>query len=165
MTHLQFDKAEFRKACGAFGTGVTVVSSRQGEVDHAMTANAFMSISLDPPIVAVSIADNARMCPILQESGKFAVSILPEGAERLAMHFAGRHDPQLLPPFKDRNDLPVISDASAWFTATVCDVVHVGDHHVFFGRVTEVFTRSGVAPMIYCQGRFGEFTHSAATGD
>lgn len=164
MTHQQIDKSEFRKACGAFGTGVTVVSTRCGAVDHAMTANAFMSISLDPPIVAVSIADQARMCPILREAGKFSISILPQSAQNLALHFAGRHDPQLSHPFRDHNGLPVIGEASAWFTADVCDVVHIGDHHVFFGRVNEVFTRSDIEPMIYLQGKFGQFSNAAATG-
>lgn len=160
MTAKHINKDEYCRACGAFGTGVTVISACEDGAEHAMTANAFMSISLDPAIIAVSVADEARMCNLLLRTRRFAVSILPEGSENLALHFAGKRDPWFNASFFDCDRLPVLKNSSAWFTADVCDISHVGDHHVFFGRVSRFATNRPTAPLIYYQGQFGAFSRA-----
>ena len=72
----QFDSRTFRFACGCFATGITVITTEiDGEI-HGMTANAFMSVSLDPPLVVVSVDHKARLHDLIPQSGKYAVSIL-----------------------------------------------------------------------------------------
>ena len=73
---------QLRDACGRFGTGVTVITTHCDGHDHGMTANAFMSVSLDPPLVAVSIARTAKMLSRIQKSGRFAVSVLADTMTR-----------------------------------------------------------------------------------
>src|SRR5262245_472400 len=91
----EIDPRQFRDACSRFGTGVTVVSTHSEGADHGMTANAFMSISLDPPLIAISIGAKAKMLNKIRVAGRFAVSILAHGTEQTAWHFAGRPNEEL----------------------------------------------------------------------
>ena len=150
------DPIRFRNACGAFATGVTIVTTRTGDGDHGMTANAFMSISLDPPLVAVSIARTARMCPLIEAAGRYAVSILSAGTEELAMHFAGRPSATLADPLRDLDGLPVARAACAVFATEVDQAVGAGDHVIFIGRVTAMETAADDGPLTFHKGRFGK---------
>src|SRR5262245_36592746 len=78
----------FRRTLGMFATGVTVLTARVGEQVHGMTANAFMSVSLRPPLVLISIDRRARMCAMLHEGTHFGVSVLAIGQAGLSETFA-----------------------------------------------------------------------------
>jgi flavin reductase (DIM6/NTAB) family NADH-FMN oxidoreductase RutF len=144
-----------RDACGLFATGVNVITTRFGGRDHGMTANAFMSISLDPPLIAISIAERAKMLPLIQSSGRFAVSTLAHGSERLAWHFAGKPDPQFERVFRDADGLPVVRGAVAVFVADVADEVLAGDHTIFIGRVRLLDIDPEAEPLLFHKGKFG----------
>lgn len=146
----------FRNACGEFATGVTIISTCHNGVEHGMTANAFMSISLDPPLIAVSVAHTAKLKGYIEEAGRFAVSILAEGTEDLAMHFAGKPNPAITDPLRWLGDLPVAKAASAVFVTDLEQSVLSGDHQIFVGRVTHMETRPDTAPILYHKGRFGK---------
>jgi hypothetical protein len=92
VTDTQFSPAQIRATLGRFCTGVTVVTTAdsQGAAVHAMTANAFTSVSLDPALVLVSIDHRARMHQLLPATGRYGVSVLAADQERIALHFAGR---------------------------------------------------------------------------
>src|SRR5215831_20562820 len=81
---------EFRRTLGMFATGVTVITTRAGDQVHGMTANAFMSVSLRPPLILVSVDRRARMNALLREGVRFGVSVLEERQGALSDHFAGR---------------------------------------------------------------------------
>lgn len=149
------DPRQLRDACGLFGTGVNVIATRHAGGDHGMTANAFMSISLDPPLISVSIGERAKILPHLQQTGRFSVSTLAEGAERLAWHFAGRPIEGLANPFTDLDRLPVIRGALAAYACDVVKEVQAGDHAIFIGHVRNLVTDPGVRPLIFYKGRFG----------
>jgi flavin reductase (DIM6/NTAB) family NADH-FMN oxidoreductase RutF len=146
----------FRSACGMFGTGVTVITTRNDGVDYGMTANAFMSISLAPPLIAVSVANTANMLLRIRQSGRFAVSILEEGREALALHFAGRPDGSVAEPFYDFDDLPGVKDACTVLAAEVEQEVAAGDHVIFVGRVNRIHIESEKAPLMFHKGKFGK---------
>lgn len=150
-----FDSRQLRDACGQFGTGVTIVTTHHDGHDHGMTANAFMSISLSPPLIAVSIAEKARMLPKIQATGRFAVSVLAGGMEDVAWHFAGKPKPGMAACLARRDDLPVVTDAVAVFTADVVDEIVAGDHTVFIGRVRTLTTDVSKRPLFFHGGRFG----------
>jgi flavin reductase (DIM6/NTAB) family NADH-FMN oxidoreductase RutF len=149
------DPRELRNACGQFGTGVTVITTRCDDRDHGMTANAFMSISLDPPLVAISIAEKAKMLPWIQMAGRFAVSVLAEGMEDLAWHFAGKPKTDLGEVFERRKGLPVIAGAAATFVTDVADEVLAGDHTIFIGRVRDLHLDPCKKPLLFFRGQFG----------
>src|SRR5689334_1072780 len=97
----EIDARIFRDACGTFATGVNVITTHCDGHEHGMTANAFMSISLNPALIAISIAERAKMLPKIQKSGRFAVSVLACGMDKVAWHFAGKPDGQLVDLFDD----------------------------------------------------------------
>jgi flavin reductase (DIM6/NTAB) family NADH-FMN oxidoreductase RutF len=153
----------FRHTLGMFPTGVTVVAVREkrtGEI-HGMTANAFMSVSLEPPLVVVSVRDRAHLHRRLAAAGSYGVSFLAESQEQEARRFAGM--PVLTqeqpPEFELRQGAPVLRDAMAWVTAEVVDAHLAGDHTLFIGRVLEFGTDiADRSPLCFFRGRFGHVT-------
>jgi flavin reductase (DIM6/NTAB) family NADH-FMN oxidoreductase RutF len=119
-----------------------------------MTANAFMSISLVPPLIAVSIGDKAKMLKHVHEAGRFAVSILSRSMVSVAWHFSGESNRDLSEVFEDCDGLPVIRDALAVFTAHVVEEIPAGDHTIFVGHVSCLMRRPGHEPLIFNRGRF-----------
>src|SRR5699024_12434263 len=84
------DDREFRNAMGKFATGVTVITTEVDGEPHGMTANAFMSVSLHPKLIMISIDNRANMLDKIKEANKFAVNILADHQKDLSMHFAGQ---------------------------------------------------------------------------
>jgi flavin reductase (DIM6/NTAB) family NADH-FMN oxidoreductase RutF len=146
------DQREFRNCLGRFATGVTVVTAKHGDHEHGMTANAFTSVSLDPPLVLVSVAHRARIKPLLQASGRFAVSVLAEDQEVLALHFSGRpQGVEVAIGIKDQ--LPLIAGAVAHLICRIEQSVDAGDHTLFVGLVEWLWYREG-RPLTFYSGRF-----------
>ncbi len=148
---------DFRDALGRFASGVTVVT-----IPHAgdpagvrgITANAFMSVSLSPPLVLVSIDKKARAHAPLMEAERYGVSILSAGQEPLSNHFAG-FDASITPRFTELNGLAVVDGALAQLVCRVTNRVEAGDHTLFIGNV-EALATSEAEPLLYFRGRYGE---------
>lgn len=154
------DPLLYRRTCGRFGTGVTIVTTRVGERIHGMTANAFMSVSLEPPLVLVSIGRGAKMCGLIREAGRYAVSILAEDQRDLALHFAGKPQEGIEIPFGERTGVPVIEGALGQVVARVVQEVDAGDHVLFIGEVEHMECREG-APLLFYGGRFETLAEAA----
>lgn len=148
------DPHAFRACCGRFATGVTVVTTRTHQGDHGMTISAFMSVSLDPALVCISVKRGARMLPKLRASGQYAVNILTEDMHAHALHFAGRSDASLSDLFEDRHGLPVLRGAAAVIVADVVQTVEAGDHVLLIGRVSHLNQTPSVRPLLHHAGRF-----------
>lgn len=149
--------AEFRDALGRFASGVTVITaSHQGE-QRGMTASAFVSVSLEPPLILVSVAKNAYMHQVLTETDAFAVSILGEGQLHLSNHFAGRPNPALHVPWEALGSQPVIGGALVQLACTRHATHDGGDHTLFVGEV-QATRVADTPPLAYFQGRY----HSVA---
>ncbi|HXG75915.1 MAG TPA: flavin reductase [Gaiellaceae bacterium] len=144
----------FRRTLGMFATGVTVLTTRSGETVHGMTANAFMSVSLRPPLVLVSIDRRARMCNLLHEGTRFGVSVLEAGQAALSDHFAGRAvEGTQEPRFELVHDTPLVEGALAHLVARVVRSYWGGDHSLFLGQV--LFARYGQGePLLFHGGRY-----------
>lgn len=84
------DSREFRNAMGRFATGVTVITTNDGTDAHGMTANAFMSISLEPKLITISIDNHANMLKKIKASGQYAVNFLSDQQQDISMNFAGQ---------------------------------------------------------------------------
>jgi flavin reductase (DIM6/NTAB) family NADH-FMN oxidoreductase RutF len=147
------DPVEFRRVLGCFATGITVITAPAAGHVHGMTANAFMSGSLDPPLVVVSIARRARLREHIEQSGVFGVSIFSEAQEMHSAHFAGQADNSLAPRFESHAGVPVLADALAAI-ATRVDAAHAcGDHVLYVGRVLRLWQRDG-RPLLYYRGAY-----------
>lgn len=149
------DPVAFRRTLGSFLSGVTVVSAVRDAHVYGMTASAFLSVSVDPPLVLVSVQKTAHMHAHVLDARAFAVSVLAEGAEAVSNHFAGRADPELELRWKhDEVATPVLADALAWVDCTLEKEVDAGDHTLFLGRVQGLGWREG-RPLAYYRGRYG----------
>jgi flavin reductase (DIM6/NTAB) family NADH-FMN oxidoreductase RutF len=148
----------FRKTLGMFATGVTVLTARVGEQVHGMTANAFMSVSLRPPLVLVSIDRRARMGALLHEGTRFGVSVLEARQATLSDHFAGRvADGEDEPRFELVHETPLVEGALAHLVARVVRSYWGGDHSLFLGQVE--FARYGEGrPLLFHGGRYERLT-------
>jgi len=147
------DSREFRNACGHFATGITIVTTELDGEFHGMTANAFVSVSLDPPLVLVSVDHRASMHERLPKTGRYAVSILRHDQEHLSTHFAGRPDPDLPDPFVQRNGMPVIDGAIAYLTTKIVDMHLAGDHTLYIGEV-DYIEYNDDDPILYYVGKY-----------
>jgi flavin reductase (DIM6/NTAB) family NADH-FMN oxidoreductase RutF len=144
----------FRKTLGMFATGVTVLTTRVGEQVHGMTANAFMSVSLRPPLVLVSIDRRARMGSHLHEGTRFGVSVLEAKQTGLSDRFAGRVADDLPEAtFEVVHETPLVEGALAHLVARVVRSYWGGDHSLFLGQVE--FARYGEGqPLLFHGGRY-----------
>lgn len=147
------DDLLFRKAMGKFATGVTVLTTiHEGDI-HGMTANAFMSVSLDPKLVVISVGKNARFLDKVTQSKRFAVNVLAEDQQQVSQHFAGK--PQGDVHFATLDGLPVIDGAIAQITCEVASVYEEGDHTLFIGRVTDLKLEEK-NPLLYFGGQYSQ---------
>lgn len=144
---------DLRRAMGRFATGVTVITTRHAEHTHGMTANAFMSVSLDPPLVLVSLENRTRMHQILPAVGRFGVSVLAENQEEFSTHFAGRPVEGLDIRFLMHGGIPLLEGAVAHFVVQVVDAHAAGDHTLYIGRVEHFEWREG-KPLIFYSGAY-----------
>lgn len=156
------DPRAFRNACGAFATGVTVITTRTAEGDHGMTANAFMSVSLAPPLVAVSIDKKSRTLDKLRQSGRFAVNVLSDGMLAAALHYSGRPQPNFVAAQTERDGLPLLPGSSAYFLTDVVKEVELGDHVLFVGHVSAFESDPSRAPLVFSGGQFCQLPIQAA---
>ena len=154
------DPTLFREVMGSFATGVTVITTAtRGEV-RGMTANAFMSGSLAPPLCVISVARAARMHGFLAEAGHFGVSILSQDQQRLSAHFAGQTDADLKVCFDYIGRTPVLADAAGTISADILTTHDCGDHSIFIGRIVDL--RAGIKePLLVHRGRYASVTYSA----
>jgi flavin reductase (DIM6/NTAB) family NADH-FMN oxidoreductase RutF len=143
-----------RRTLGMFATGVTVITTLKGEQVHGMTANAFMSVSLEPPLVLISVDRRTKMCGLLHEDSHYGVSVLCETQASLSDRFAGRPcDDCPAPRFDLVRETPLVEGALAHFVARVERSYWGGDHSLFLGRVE--YARQGPgAPLLFHGGRY-----------
>ncbi|MUK88978.1 flavin reductase [Ornithinibacillus sp. L9] len=147
----------FRTAMGKFATGVTVVTTKHGEDIHGMTANAFMSVSLNPKLVLISIDEKATMINFINKSNKFAVSILSEDQKDVSAYFAGQDKEARDVEFNWFNDMPTIKDSLANLTCEVYDSVTAGDHTLYIGEVTDISVTEG-EPLAFYEGKYRQMS-------
>ena len=130
----------FRRAVGRFATGVTVVTAVDGGLDHAMTANAFTSVSLDPLLVLVCVENEARFYDAITTAGAWAVSILDASARPAADWLATRGRPlhgQLdrIPFRRGVTGAAILEQSTAWLECRTQAVHPGGDHTIVVGEV------------------------------
>src|ERR1700691_2632695 len=130
------DTRQFRAACGKFATGVTVVTVHEGQAARGMTANSFSSISLNPPLIAVSIDQCNRTHDLLQIGDQFVVNVLASTQTEISARYAGCDDSAHttfddIPHHLTPSGLPLLDNALAHFICRVNTVYAAGDHSLF----------------------------------
>jgi flavin reductase (DIM6/NTAB) family NADH-FMN oxidoreductase RutF len=144
---------ELRTVMGRFATGVTVVTTVHRDTIHGMTANAFLSVSLRPPLVLVSLG-RCRMGEMLPRTKRYGVSVLSHDQEQFAAHFAAQRESPTPPTFEFHDGVPLLDGALAHLVCRVVDVHPAGDHELWIGEVEHLHERDG-EPLLFYTGRFG----------
>ena len=151
-----------RDVMGQFATGITVLTAR-GQLAHGMTANAFTSVSLDPPMVLCCVARTARMHDAILDARAFGVSLLSSEQEGVARYFASKGRPAGMSQF-DRVDwfpgrhtgVPLLTGSLAWLECDLAEVYEGGDHSIFLGLVRHSSRGTGQA-LLFLGGGFHQY--------
>ena len=155
------DDRQFRTAMGKFATGVTVIATDVDGDVHGMTANAFMSVSLDPKLVVISIGEKARILEKIKQSKTFSVNILAANQQELSMIFAGQLKEHREVIFDRLDGKPVLAGAVAQIACEVSAEHVEGDHTLFIGRVTDIQLEDA-EPLLFYSGRYRSLTKEDA---
>lgn len=156
------DPDAYRQVMGRFVTGVTIVTTRAGRIDHAMTANAIMSVSLDPLLMVISVEQEARFHDAVLEAQVWGVSLLPESGRATAAWLSTRgrplHNQLDRVPFHrgEQTGVALLDDALGTIECHTYDTVRAGDHTLVIGdvRSVSITDRPGDA-LVYYRGAFG----------
>jgi flavin reductase (DIM6/NTAB) family NADH-FMN oxidoreductase RutF len=152
----------FRRTLGLFATGVTVVTTAIDDALHGMTANAFSSVSLDPPLVLVCVARRAGLHELLPRSKAFAVTILDATQEPMSTWFAAAWRPGGPGQFETvdwwpapATGSPVLARGLAYLDCRVTEMYGGGDHTIFLGEVLALGPiTGGEEPLLWFAGRY-----------
>lgn len=160
------DPSALRRAIGRFTTGAAILLAETPEGPQGMTINSLTWISLEPPLILVSLTSGTRSAQAVQTSGAYAVSILAANQEALAREFARPGDNRFAGRRLHRGPfgLPVVPSALATMECTVEQEIEAGDHIMFLGSVRAAEHRVG-SPLVFYSGRFGHFNDPEAEVD
>ncbi|WP_321816850.1 MULTISPECIES: flavin reductase family protein [unclassified Paraburkholderia] len=150
---VDFGAAQFRRAMGKFATGVTVITFDHEGRTAGMTANAFMSLSVDPPMILVSVRAQARFAQSIACGDTFGVSFLAQHQEPLSRHFGGQPQAGLDDLFEHAGGVPVVRAALVQIAARV-DAVHRGGDHLIYTADVLALRESDGPPLLFFSGRY-----------
>lgn len=151
---LQIEPFAYRKALGHFTSGVTVITTAiEGNV-HGMTANAFCSVSLNPPLVLISVDKKAAMHELLAQSGFYGVSVLTQNQQAYSRHFAGQPQENLPIRFTWHNNCPLLEGTLAQVACRIIDAHPAGDHTLYIGQVEYLGYMDEQPPLLFYSGKY-----------
>ena len=144
---------------GEFATGITVVTTQAPDANETIgiTVNAFMSISLDPFLVAISIRNNGSILPVLKETPALGISLLTDQQKEVSQLFAKQIKQSQPFQFDFLNGTAVIPNALVQLSCVPEKIVEAGDHTIFIARVKDIKVNEG-KPLIYYQGKYRDLT-------
>lgn len=153
------DQKDFRRVLGAFATGVTIVTTRAGDKIHGLTANAFCSVSLSPPLVLVCVNKDAQSHDLIVQGKCFAVNILNVDQQHIAERFAqealsGAARFDTLETRAAVTGAPVLGESLGWVDCKLTASHDGGDHTIFVGEVVALGGSEKESPLLYFRGDY-----------
>jgi flavin reductase (DIM6/NTAB) family NADH-FMN oxidoreductase RutF len=151
------DARTFRDALGCFATGVTIITAMGSDGQPiGLTANSFTSVSLDPPLLLVCVANGAGSAPILREAERFAVNVLQIGQQPTSNRFAGKGEDRFAntPWEVGEFGTPVLTGSLSSFECARDAVHEGGDHFILVGRVLKAMFEPRRDPLLYFRGKY-----------
>lgn len=150
------DPKELRRVMGHFATGITIITTTGADgTPYGLTANAFTSLSLDPPLCLVCVDRRAESFAHFYDSKVFTVNILSTEQEELSNRFAKSGGDKFtdVATAPGHHGAPLIAGALVHLECVITDTIEGGDHVIHVGRVEHCATSSG-DPLLYYQGRY-----------
>lgn len=155
---MAIEKNELRRVMGHFATSVTVITSirSSGEM-HGLTANAFTSVSLIPPLLLICVDKKAESYPCFDESKIFTVNVLAADQEALSRRFAvsGGEKFEGVSYKIGANGAPILDGALAFLECKVTQKIDGGDHTIYVGEIEQAETKEG-KPLLFFRGGYRE---------
>ena len=151
------DARTFRDALGCFATGVTIITAMAPDGSPiGLTANSFTSVSLDPPLLLVCIANNAGSGSVLREAERFAVNVLQIGQQPTSNRFAGKGEDRFAATPWEVGEFgtPVLTGSLSSFECARDAVHDGGDHFILVGRVLKAMFEPRRDPLLYFRGKY-----------
>jgi flavin reductase (DIM6/NTAB) family NADH-FMN oxidoreductase RutF len=160
MEQMPVNDANLRKLRGLFAGGVTVITTALEGRLRGVTVSAFTSVSLDPPLVMIALANEGSAREWIQSSGVFAVNLLSDEQEFLSERFAARaplvnEEFEGVPYGAAVTGAPILAKSLAWYDCRVQAMHDGGDHTLFIGQVEAIgFGQAGAQPLLYFANRY-----------
>lgn len=157
---------DFRRAMGSFASGVNVITVRDAAGEpHGMTATAFCSVSMEPPLVLICVNRDTRTYDLIVESGRFGVSMLSGGSTEVSNHCARPGADKRLPEDwlvdDDPSRTPVLASALVHADCSIHEQQEAGTHAVFIGQVEHVHFGEDADPLLYFKGSYRKLVADA----
>ena len=153
---MPIDKNQLRQVMGHFATGVTIITTfnKDGQM-HGLTANAFTSVSLEPPLLLISVDKKAESYPAFEESKVFTVNILADEQEALSRKFAvsGGNKFEGVAYRRGANGAAILDGTLAHIECTLYAAYEGGDHSLYLGEILEAEVREG-KPLVFYRGGY-----------
>jgi len=149
--------AQTKLALRRLASAVAVVTCRDGEKRHAMTATAVNAMSMQPPSMIVCVNRSSTFHAVISRADKFAINILHRNQVEISMGCGGKlrgEDRFHSPAWDEENGVPVLPEAQARIVCAKQDRFDYGSHTIFLGRVTSVGMHGEVDPLIYVDGHY-----------
>ncbi len=144
----------YRAVMSRFATGVTVLSFMVGEKIAGMTANAFMSVSLNPALVMTSVRASSRFNSYVREGARFGINFLADHQRDLSAHFAGRTIDGIELPFTFHDGVPLLDRSLALICVRAVDVRPAGDHILYICEVEHMLLGLPGKPLVFFGGHY-----------
>jgi flavin reductase (DIM6/NTAB) family NADH-FMN oxidoreductase RutF len=162
---MSVDAESLKKTMRRWASGVTVVTSIDGQERAGLTASSFTSISVDPPLILLSLQSFAPTLKLIEKSGIFAVSILTSRQSHLSVQFAGFAN---LPEGADKfyqvdlktavTGAPIIADAASWMDCKLAAVYEAGLSRIIVGEVLATGQSEDTLPLVYLNRAYYDLT-------
>jgi 3-hydroxy-9,10-secoandrosta-1,3,5(10)-triene-9,17-dione monooxygenase reductase component len=156
-TPTEFDPVQFRTVLGSFPSGVTVVTAHDGSAPVGLTCQSFFSVSLEPPLIALSVAVTSTSWPRIRDIGTFAVNILAADQQELARQMArsGTDKWAGVSWTPGRSGAPIIAGTAAVIECDLEAEHPAGDHLLVLGRVRALSHELAHQPLVFFRSGFG----------
>ncbi|MFI9603440.1 flavin reductase family protein [Streptomyces sp. NPDC052043] len=154
------DPRQLRNTLGNFATGVVVLTYQSGDSYYGVTVNSFTSVSLDPPLVLVSMQRTSRALTYLLER-PFAVNVLGDNQLATALQFAGKPQDTHRIEWVGDDVAPRINGSLAYFQCTPWAGYDGGDHVLVLGRVLSYGQQDDTRPLLFYRGQWGALAEDA----
>ncbi len=144
---------QFKYVMRQWISGVTIVTMQAGERRHGLTVSGFVGVSLEPPLVLISIGQELTSAEVLKASAAYAVNFLREDQNDLSDRFAGRMGDvdrfEGLTTHTAATGAPILDDCLAWLDCRVVSTHVVGDHTLYIGEVVAAGVNGSGNPLLY----------------
>ncbi len=160
---MTLDPEKLRQAMRAWTTGVVIVTAIHEGRQYGMTVNSFTSISLEPPLISITLKQLTHTHDLVVKSGRFAVTILTAEQQELSDRFAGR-TPNILDRFEGvqterlASDIPVFKNGMAYLDCRVVNSIPVGENTLFVAEVVAAQHAAAGDPLVYHNREYWRLT-------